>query len=213
MNVLEELITKNVSDYPELSEYKDIVIHFTEDHRIKRPDMCIEGCKSLIEGLSKFIYFQLKSEDINEKRWKDNSFSQKYNLAVDVLNLNSYEDEFIKKNSQLVHKLGEIRNERGDISHGQSYPKNSYSSHDFVRFVILWTEGLCYFLLSNYITIKQEQIEKRDAGIYSNEQFEEFNNYLDDLYPEVPLISYSKALKEQDPFQYELQMDDYYRRQ
>jgi hypothetical protein len=211
MNVLEGLITKNISSHPELVEYRDIVIKFTEEHRIKRPDMCIEGCKSLIEGLSKFIYFQLKSEDINEKRWKDYSFSQKYNLVVDVLNLDSYEDEFARKNSPLIHKLGEIRNERGDISHGQSYPKDSYSNHDFVKFIILWTEGVCYFLLANYITIKQK--EKETADIYSNEQFEEFNNYLDDLYPEVKLISYSKALKEQDPLQYELQMDDYYERQ
>lgn len=211
MNLLEELISKNLDYFPELSEYKEVVIVFLQDHKIKRPDMCIEGCKSLIEGLSKFIYFHLNNGNINHKDWKDYKFSQKYKKVVEILKLDGYENEFVEINSQLVHKLGEIRNERGDISHGQSYPKDSYSDTEFARFIILWTEGLCYFLLSRYIMIKQKQKEEESMDVYNNEQFEEFDNYLDSLSPDIKFIHYSKALKEQDPYQYELLMDDYYK--
>lgn len=211
MNFLEELISKNLDHYPELAEYREVIIIFLEDHKTKRPDMCVEGCKSLIEGLSKFIYFHLNNNNINHKDWKDSKLAQKYKKTIGALKLDGYESEFIEMNSQLVHKLGEIRNERGDISHGQAYPKDSYSDPEFAKLMTLWTEGLCYFLLSKYIAIQQKQKDDESTDVYNNEQFEEFNNYLDSLYTEIKFINYSKALKEQDPYQYELLMDDYYK--
>ena len=107
--------------------------------------------------------------------------------------------------------MGEIRNERGDISHGQAYPKDSYSDSEFVRLIALWTEGLCYFLLSRYIAIQQKQKDDESVDVYNKEQFQEFNSYLDSFYPEIKFINYSKALKEQDPYQYELLMGDFYK--
>lgn len=210
MNTLEELISKNLDYYPELVEYRDVVIGFIKDYKTKRPDMCVEGCKSLIEGLCKLVYFNLNKDSANQKDWNDYKFTQKYKQTIEVLDLGGHEEEFVEKNGQLIHKLGEIRNERGDISHGQVYPKESYSDPDFAKFVSSWAESLCYFILTKYFSIKQEQKEKESIEIYTGEQFEEFDNYLDGLYQNIGFISYSKALKEQDPPQYELLMDAYF---
>ncbi|MFA7319582.1 MAG: abortive infection family protein [Parcubacteria group bacterium] len=208
MKLLEDFILNNLKDYPEWAEYNDVILDFISSHKQKRPDMCVEGCKSLIEGISKFIYFNLDINNRNLAEWKDYNFAQKFKKAIGVLSLNGYENEFIERNNSLVHKLGEIRNERCDVSHGQAYPKDSYSDEDFAKFIVSWTEGLCYFLLSSYVSLKQKQRE--DEVSYTREQFNEFDNYLDSLYPDIKYITYSKALKEQDALQYESLMDGYY---
>lgn len=206
MKLLEEFISNNLTKYPEWAEYNEVILDFVSSYKQKRPDMCIEGCKSLIEGISKFIYFNLDSDNKNLTEWKDCKLGQKFKKTIGILNLGDHEKEFLDKNNPLIQKLGEIRNERGDVSHGQAYPKDSYSDDDFARFISSWTEGLCYFLLSKYIFLKQQTEE--DVS-YSNEQFEDFDNYLDGLYPDIKHISYSKALKEQDHLQYELLMDEF----
>ncbi len=206
MESLKELITNNLSNYPEWTEYNDIVIDLISSYNQKRPDICIEGCKSLIEGISKFIYLNLNKENTNSNQWSHLNFQEKFKRAIGSLQLDGYEGEFLQKNCDLILNLGQIRNDRGDIAHGQAYPKEYYSDIDFGKFITLWTEGLCYFLLSRYIARKQKVVE---IISYTKEQFEEFENYLDDSYPDIG-ISYSKALREQDSLKYELMMEDYY---
>ena len=208
MDSLKKLIVNNLSSYSELAEYNYVVLDFIKSYAQKRPDMCIEGCKSLVEGISKLIYFNLDVDNKSLSKWKTGSFKVKFQNAINSLKLDGYEVEFLKENEVLVFKLGQIRNDRGDIAHGQLYPKDSYSDNDFAKFIVLWTEGLCYFLLSKYLIHKQKDMDSITS--YSKEEFEEFDNHLDDLYPDIKYISYSKALKEQDSLQYELLMDDYY---
>lgn len=212
MKLLEELIQANLADYPEWAEYNDVVIDFIASHTQKRPDMCVEGCKSLIEGLSKLVYFNLSDGTQDLGNWKDLALEQKFKECRAALHLDGYEDEFLQRSGALVRSLGQVRNERGDVSHGQNYPKDSYSDIDFAIFITSWTEGLCYFLLSRYIAFRQIQKAKDSESLYSDEQFEEFDSYLDSLYSGIEYISYSKALREQDALQYELLMDEYYKK-
>jgi hypothetical protein len=205
MESLKELITDNLSNYPEWAEYNDVVIDLISSYKQKRPDICIEGCKSLIEGICKFIYLNIDKENANLNQWRHQNLQNKFKKATDSLRLKGYEDEFLKKNYDLIQSLGQIRNDRGDISHGQSYPKEFYSDTDFGRLVALWTEGLCYFMLSRYIIYKQKEY----ILPYTKEQYDEFDNYLDDSYSDIG-ISYSRALKEQDPLKYEESMDKYF---
>ncbi|HNR81047.1 MAG TPA: abortive infection family protein [Candidatus Pacearchaeota archaeon] len=207
MKLLAEFILNNLTNYPGWAEYNDVVLDFISSYKQKRPDMCVEGCKSLIEGIAKFLYLNLDIDNQNLVKWKDWTLSQKFKKAIEMLNIDDYEKEFLMRNNSLVQKLGEIRNERGDISHGQSYPKNTYSDEDFAKFIASWTEGLCYFLLSSYVYLKRKQQD--DELSYTKEQFKEFDNYLDSLNPDIKYISYSKALREQDPLQYELLMDGF----
>jgi hypothetical protein len=204
MESLKKLILDNLLNYPELSEYDKVMIDLILSQEKKRPDISIEGCKSLIEGISKFLYFNLNKNNLNLVSWKKLYFKDKFEKAIASLELDGYEKEFLEKNSALILNLGQIRNDRGDIAHGQAYPKDHYSETYFQKFIALWTEGLCYFLLSSYIISKQ----KVDDGTYTQEQFEEFDHYLETSRPEIQ-ISYSKALKEQDPLQYETLLEDY----
>jgi hypothetical protein len=210
MKVLENLILTNLVDYPEWSEYHEVILNFILQHKEKRPDMSIEGCKSLIEGISKFIYFNLGNDSQNLSRWNHLKLKEKFECCITSLDINGYEKEFLNENSAAVFKLGQIRNERGDVSHGQAYPKDSYSDLDFATFISMWTEGLCYFLLSNYIISKKKMKMKEDTDIYSVKQYKEFDEYLDSLNSDIEYISYSKALKEQDNLQYQLLMDEYF---
>lgn len=210
MKSLEELIKTNLFAHPELAEYKDVVLDFIELYASKRPDMSVEGCKSLIEGLSKFIYFNLNPDDPNFGKWSNLKLKEKFEKSVEILGLDGYEKEFLQDNIGLVFRLGQIRNERGDVSHGHAYPKDSYSDTDFATFIASWAEGLCYFMLSRYVAAKQRQKDESGADVYSAEQYKEFEDYLDSLYPDIERISYSKALKEQDALQYELLMDEYF---
>jgi len=135
MKLLEEFILNNLTKYPEWAEYNDVILDFVSSYKQKRPDMCIEGCKSLIEGISKFIYFNLDSDNQNLTEWKDCKLGQKFKKTIGILKLDDYEKEFLDRSNPLIQKLGEIRNERGDISHGQAYPKDSYSDVDFAKFI------------------------------------------------------------------------------
>jgi len=206
MDSLNGFIKSNLAFYPEWEEYNHVVLDFISSYTDKRPDICIEGCKSLIEGVSKLIYFNLDFENKNISKWKDFNFQKKFRKAIMALDMEEgYEKEFIEDNFNLILRLGQIRNDRGDIAHGQNYPKKSYSNINFATFISLWSEGLCYFMLSEYIKNKQ----KEDEIIYNPKQFAEFNNYLDDLHSEFE-ISYSQALREQDPSKYELLMDAHF---
>lgn len=211
MQLLADMLSNNLVYCPELAEYNEVVVKFIASHLTIRPDMSIEGCKGLIEGLSKFVSFKLDPDAQSSTKWRHLSLRDKFEECLLRLNLEGYEAEFLKESSDLVLKLGQIRNERGDISHGQAYPKSSYSNEDFAKFIILWTEGLCYFVVSRYIWLKQSQEQDNAADIYTTQQFEEFDNYLDSLYPNID-ISYSKALKGQDPLKYEVLIDDYFTR-
>ena len=210
MQRLKELITSNLTDHPELEEYNGVVLDFITIYQEKRPDMCIEGCKCLIEGVAKFVVVNLDKEYLL-RGWGEKSVQQKFKECRIALRLKGYEDEFLERNNGLIAKLGEVRNERGDISHGQAYPKDSYSDVDFAKFIVAWTEGLCGFVLSQYLQARQRQKDLNSLDIYSEEQFKEFDDYLDGLYPEIAYVSYSKALKEQDELQYELMMDQFYK--
>lgn len=207
METLRNFIRKNLELYPEWREYNDVVINFISNYSRNRPDMSIEGCKSLIEGISKLIYFNLDKNNIKYSKWKDFSFHKKFNQAVRKLKIDGYEEVFTKEIFNIVLNLGRVRNERCDVSHGQSYPKKNYSDEYFAKLIILWVEGLSYFLLSRYIYLKskEELIEK----IYSDEQFEEFDEYLNGLNPDLD-ISYSKALMQQDYTDYINRMKEYF---
>jgi hypothetical protein len=59
MQLVRTLITENNEKY-EHFVYYEAIIDVIEQNAASQPDICIEGCKSLIEGISKSI---LKSLD------------------------------------------------------------------------------------------------------------------------------------------------------
>lgn len=63
MNSLKELIIKNKEKFPEF-EYYIPIIETAERNQEEHPDITIECCNSLVQGISKTIIFSLLSSFI-----------------------------------------------------------------------------------------------------------------------------------------------------
>lgn len=185
--------------------YYEIIVEQIVENKTANPDIAIESCKSLIEGISKSI---LKHRD-SSYRDKGRNSDEIYDLFKKAINALAeggaqIEEDFSKATGNLINKLARVRNERGDISHGKSAPKELQSTPHFARFIEQTTDGLASFMLEEFYHLPPL---KPDPLNY-NEQ-EDFNAFLDELTPIEGGLSYSKALFEQDEISYALQLEEY----
>jgi hypothetical protein len=210
--------------------YYDLHFEKIEININKNPDVSIEICKSLIEGISKTIINFIGIPKEHKEHGKDpkniDSLQKLVRLALDCLcqylpileqsdnprsNQNT-EISFLSNLGNLVQILGNIRSERGDISHGKPSPKILYSDPIFSKTVYLMTEGIIFYILSHFLEVIQE-IE--DSKIRSDiidivyDEYIDFNQYLDEQEPMKGVLRYSKALYEQDYFSYVAQLEDF----
>jgi len=95
----------------------------------------------------------------------------------------------------------EIRNRRGDISHGKLSPKEYFSDAQFSNLVMNITDNMLHYVLHCFSKVKAvKELEYEDNS--------DFNNKLDSENP-IGFLSYSKALFEQDSVSYEQELQDY----
>ena len=186
-------------------EYYELHINQIEKNKVTHPDVAIETCKSLFEGISKTILLSLdktlESSDVDKL-----DFQPLFKKSMTKLNeYNEFlEGDFVNRASSLIHLLGEIRNKRGDISHGRKSPKEVYSSKDFSKFVVDMTDYLLYYILSHFFAI--DIMEYKDINYEDND---EFNKYLDEAFTLDGIVVYSKALYNQDYFAYVEQLKEF----
>lgn len=190
MESLKQVIDSN-------DEFRDyyFLVDKIEKYIDDMPDIAIECCKSLFEGLSKNILLKLT------KKFDSNHVN---NMPVDTVVNNmfielsnklkfddSLEKEFItfKKGAfNFVKEIRTLRNARGDISHGRNYPKLDFSSNIEAKSIVISSDLflskiLCYYLL----------IEK--PKVFNYEDFDEFNFFLDEKDNlKLTKTSYSKLL-------------------
>jgi hypothetical protein len=208
MESVKKLIASQKDKYDGLDYY---LMHIEKaSNNIKtHPDICIECCKSLIEGVSKTILKNL-----------DNAYDSK---VIDKLELSplvrktlekmaefevEIEDDFIRRSVSLIHIMGEVRNKRGDISHGKHAPKEISSNADYSALVFHVSEGIVYYILKNFVSI---DISYKQSLIY--EDHEDFNAMLDEASPLEGKVLYSRAVFDQFPIDYEIQLEEYYEQQ
>jgi len=98
--------------------------------------------------------------------------------------------------------LGEIRNKRGDISHGKLAPKEVVSHKHFSKLVVQTTEALLLYVLSRFFELDIPVYEK------NYEKNVDFNLWLDENNPDQ-FIKYSKALFDQDSDAYFEELAEY----
>lgn len=205
MQLVKKTFDEAKKKYEDISYY-EILVDKIEKNINSNPDIAIESCKSLIEGLSKFFLKELdntyKSDDID-----DLDFSPLFKKALMALSEHNQDIEvdFLNRSGSLIHSIGQLRNKRGDISHGRLSPKEQASSLQFSKLVCLITEGVVVFLLENFLLI---DLSYKDEINYDDNK--DFNQMLDDYNP-MPLISlsYSKALFDQEKETYLILLDDY----
>lgn len=209
-----ELIVENTGRYPEFRYYISIMKK-AERNRSNQPDICVETCKSLLEGVSKSIIERLdatvKREELDKK-----DVGPLIKQAARLLRKadNVIEDDFVTRCSSLAHALGTLRNERGDISHGKAVPKAPSSNDRLSALCLSMTENVLCYMLDAFYSIPPLPEEPAEEGAETKEQEldlpvvsyddnADFNDWLDETYPlpEGRLI-YSNAL-------YELYYEDY----
>lgn len=195
------ILKKLEAEYSNI-DYYTIIIDKIENNVNDNPDIAIESCKALLEGLSKFIWNQVDSAYDSAKADKmafhvlvRESMNKLADLNKDI------ELDFVNKVNKLIVSIGELRNRRGDISHGKLSPKEYFSDTQFAHLVVNITDNMLHYVLHCFskVTVVKE-LEYEDNP--------EFNEKLD-AENDFGFLSYSKAFFEQDLVAYELELQDH----
>ena len=204
MTLTEQLINDCPARFSDFDYYYVILEKITENE-YSNPDIAIESCKSLLEGLAKSI---LKHTDKSYIEGKSSTadLSPLFKKAINALAERgaNIEEQFTKATGNIIHQMGTLRNERGDISHGKSAPKLTSSSPQLAKLIVNTTDGLAAFLLDELFSL-----DLSDLDPLQYEDNPVFNEYLEELSPLSSEISYSKALFDQDFVSYEEQLEDF----
>lgn len=210
-----KLIKANEGQFPDCAYYAPL---FSKARRniAKHPDICIETCKSLLEGISKTIILGLDSSAVSsELDKKDVEPLVKWAARLLKANDDVIEENFINRVSGLAHSLGALRNARGDISHGKAVPKTQESGCDFARLCLQMTDAMAFYMLQSFFAVTkpvttttiesdEEAVALLPGGIQdiAYQDNPEFNDGLDQAYPLDGKVLYSEAL-------YRLYYEDY----
>lgn len=207
MDKIRILIAANSDRYIHFQEYNKI-IEIIEKNENTNPDICIESCKALVEGISKTILTSLDSTKNENNIDKDNLpklFKETINLLAE--SCEDLEGDFVNGFGRLIHVLGEIRNKRGDISHGRVAPKIVFSSKKFASTVKNMTESMLEYILEHYFELDLSTNTRLD---YDSKEMAAYNDWLDENtdFP-IKKAKYSKILIENDYDEYESLHNDY----
>jgi hypothetical protein len=201
MKQTKEILTQLESIYTNI-DYYHLIVEKIEDNVDKSPDISIESCKSLIEGLSKFILRQLDTtydSSLIDKLDFHPLFKKSFGKLSEYCEF--IEEDFINRLCSLIHLIGELRNKRGDISHGKLSPKEITSDVYFANMVMQVTDGLVFYMLNCFSGIEvQKELEYEDNPEF-NARIDEENSF--------GTLSYSKALFDQDIEAYRQELLDY----
>ena len=204
MQTLRELIERHSE---ENSEFRYYIKHIdeAEANEIAHPDITIECCASLFQGVSKTIVARLDPPD-NAKAFADGSVQSQVRAALKCLAVGDdiIEIDFPRRAESLVQIIGELRNQRGDISHGRAVPKELQSDRSLARLVLNLTEPIVRYMLASFFALQPER-----PFMQPYDDNEAFNDYLDEETVLPGKLSYSRALHDQYPEDYMLRMKEF----
>jgi hypothetical protein len=209
MDSLKSLITGNLEEFPDF-EYYIPLIEKAERNQEPHPDIAIECCLSLIQGISKSIILRLDSK-ANKDDLENGKVSNQFKQAAKLVKVNDdvFEDLFVNQCSNLAKAIGELRNARGDISHGRAVPKDLQSDIKLARLIMEIADSLLRYTLGSFFTIdldkkakELERIAQEEEDLIKYEDNQEFNDLLDEEYPYEGKVLHSEAL-------YKLYYEDY----
>ena len=183
-------------------DYYQTIIQKIEENVDSHPDICIESCKALLEGLSKFIWKQI---DLSYDALVADKMDFHPVVRQAMTKLADYNEDieldFVNKVNKLIVSIGDVRNKRGDISHGKLSPKEYFSDIQFAHLVMNITDNMLYYVLHSFSKVSLiKELEYEDNP--------EFNEWLDNENP-IGNLSYSKALFDQDPVAYEQELKNH----
>jgi ribosomal protein S13 len=189
-------INKSYKSTHEDFTYYEAIIEKVEENIQKSPDISIESCKSLIEGISKTILLRL---DVTQTQTKVDKldFPELYRQVCWALQRHSQiEVDYIHRTSAMIQRLAELRTRRGDISHGKAVPKIDRSTISSAKMIMVVTDAIAHYMLEAFFRIDlsyKEDVKYADC--------EDFNFELYEINP-LKGLSYSRALFDQDNVTY-----------
>lgn len=204
MQTLRELIERHSDANSEFRYYLPI-IDKAERNEGLHPDITIECCTSLFQGISKSIVHRLDPATKGTPFDGDHLHNQ-VRKAFQCLKVNDdiLEDTLPTRALSMVQVLAELRNARGDISHGRAVPKELQSDKSLSRLVLNITEPVLRYMLASFFALRPER-----PYVPPYEENPDFNAYLD-MDSDLPgKLIYSRALYDQFPEDYVIQLKDY----
>lgn len=204
MQTLREIIERHSEDNSEF-RYYIAIIEKAERNEIDHPDITIECCASLFQGISKTIVKRLDPAAYGEE-FENLALQRQVKMALRCLAAgdDAVEMGFPIAAENLVRVVGTLRNQRGDISHGRAVPKELQSDRSLARLVLNVAEPIMRYMLATYFALQPQRLL---LPPYADN--EPFNAYLDELHPLPGKPIYSRALYDQFPEDYVLQLRDY----
>ena len=201
MQSLKDLIERHASEESDFRYYVPI-IEKAERNEIDHPDICIECCTSLFQGVSKSIVYRLNPA-CERATFENMPLQQQVKQALRFLRQNDdvMEDAFPVAVENLARVAGTLRNSRGDISHGRAAPKELQSDRSLARLVLNVSEPVLRYMLASYFAIKPEV-----EPVIEYEANPNFNTSLDSDYPLEGKPLYSLALYQQFYEDYRIQL-------
>jgi hypothetical protein len=182
-------------------EYYASHLDLVEKYVDEKPDISIETCKALIEGISKLSLHLLNQEPLESHNSEKLQALVKRALSELQKGKGFADADLCKRLSGVVHYIGEVRNEHCDIGHGRASLKEQVNDADFAELVTGITEHICTYMLRRLDRLVEPTLEYEDN--------EDFNEHLDAQFDLPGKLRYSRALFEQEPETYEIQLEDY----
>lgn len=228
-----ELTKQSISNHsrliPGIEGYLTLIDKIEENKSI-HPDIAIETCKSLLEGLCLKGLSLLSDKYINSKSLKtkckndlkiltNTAFDEVYtdyvesqvheslaNMLIDISVTQKIKDNAkrrVRKQAiEAIAKVSAIRNERGDISHGRDYPKVQESSIALSKSISSITDGICSFMIEQIAEKYLLKLKTQNRLIYHD--LTDFNDWLDEMHHVSSIkVDFSKILYENAYDKYE----------
>lgn len=182
-------------------DYYQSHLDLVEGYIDEKPDISIETCKALIEGISKLSLHLLNQEPLDSHN--DEKFQSLVKRALSELQKGrGFSDaDLCRRLAGVVHYIGEVRNEHCDIGHGRASLKEQVNDADFADLIIGITDNVCSYMLRRLDGLAEKVTEYEDNPA--------FNAFLDEQNPLPGKILYSRALFNQEFETYEIELGDF----
>ena len=182
-------------------EYYKSHLSLVENYIDEKPDISIETCKALIEGISKLSLHLLNHEPLHSH--KNEKFTSLVKKALlELQKGRGFSDaEMCRRLSGVVDYIGTVRNEHCDIGHGRASLKDQVNDAEFADLIVGVTDNICTYMLRR-LDISIDKVIEYD-------EHPKFNDYLDELNPLPGKILYSQALFDQEYDTYVVALDEF----
>jgi len=196
-------IKEHISKMPSFGTF-EAHIATIEEAIEANPSLCVETCKSLIEGICKTILTNKRIEYAEKSKFQG---LVKQTVEELFISTDCYKDklcELARRIASVTQVIAEIRNDSGFASHGQDVKTISVNS-TLSLFTCKISDVIGGFILHYYVTHSNP---KKNSRIHY-EDCQDFNEYFDDMNPfEIGKLqlSASETLYHQD---YEAYKEEY----